>query len=128
MALNCKVLPGCSMLHYIMLHILASTSLLLNTVFGYQSLFFIIFQTLSMEFISGQFLGNCRMSISLHSRDFLVLLELWHITSWCLKINTSVGSQHIHMNLYFIVIIINAIVVFDANRQRNIMLSVFRLL
>ena len=62
--------------YYTTIHIPDSASLLLNIVFGYQSLFFIIFQTLSMEFISGEFLGHFRMSIPLHSRNVLVLLEL----------------------------------------------------
>ena len=41
---------------------------------------------------------------------------------------TSVGTQRIHISLYITVITIDAIVVFGANRMRNIMLSVIRLL
>ena len=37
--------------------------------------FFILFQKLSMEFISGEFPGHFRMDITLHSRNVLVLLE-----------------------------------------------------
>ena len=40
----------------------------------------------------------------------------------------SLGTQRIHMSLYFAVITIDHIVVFGANRMRNITLSVFRLL
>ena len=40
----------------------------------------------------------------------------------------SVGTQRIHISLYFTVIAIDTIVVFGANRLMNFMLSVFRLL
>ena len=40
----------------------------------------------------------------------------------------SVGTQRIRISLYLTVIAIDTIVVFDANRMRNIILSVFRLL
>ena len=35
------------------------------------------------------------------------------------------GTQRIHMSLYFTVITIDVIVVFGANRMRNIMLNIF---
>ena len=47
--------------------------------------FFIIFETFSLEFISGEFLGHFRTGVSLHSRHVLVLLELWH-DILCIKI------------------------------------------
>ena len=40
--------------------------------------FFIVFQTFSMELISGKFPGYFRMCISLHSRNVLVHLDLWN--------------------------------------------------
>ena len=66
------------MLYYTTFHILASTSLLLITTFGYNVpiSYFIIFQTFSMEFTSGEFPGHSRTGISLHSRNVLVLLEI----------------------------------------------------
>ena len=79
------------MLHYATLHILASTSLLLIAPFVFTSLllittfgynvpisYFIIFQTFSMDFTSDEFPGHSRMGILNHSRNVLVLLELWH--------------------------------------------------
>ena len=47
--------------------------------------FVIIFETFSMEFISGEFPGHFRTGVSLHSRHVLVLLELWHGVL-CIKI------------------------------------------
>ena len=40
----------------------------------------------------------------------------------------SVGTQRIHISLYFAVLAMDTIVVFGANRMRKIMVSVFRLL
>ena len=62
-----------TVLHYNTLHILTSSSLLLNMAFGYQSLS--SFQTISMELISGEIPGHFRMDIPLHSRNVLVLFE-----------------------------------------------------
>ena len=45
-----------------------------------------------MEFISGEFAGNLRMDIQLHSRNVLVLLELWHGTRSCIKIYPFCGN------------------------------------
>ena len=90
--------------------------------------FFIIFQTFSVELISGKFPGYMRTGISLHSRNVLVLLDLWNGTKASLRYIPSVGTQRICISLYFTNITIDAMVVFGANRMWNIMLSVFRLL
>ena len=81
-----------------------------------------------MELISGKFPGYFRMCISLHSRNALVILDLWNGAKSCIKIYPFCRSTLIYISLYFTVITIDAIVVFVANRIRNIMLSVFRLL
>ena len=93
--------------------------------------FFIIFETFYMEFFSGEFPGHFRTGVSLYSSHVLVLLELWHsvlcimIYLFCMK---TTHSQRIHISLYFTVITSDSIVVFNANRMWNVMLSVFRLL
>ena len=69
------------MLHFTKLHILASTSLLLNTAVGYQYL-----SSLSFKLISGEYPGHFRTITSLHSRHVLVLLELYHVARSCIKI------------------------------------------
>ena len=81
-----------------------------------------------MELISGKLLGYFRTCISLHSCNALVLLDLWNGARSRIKIYPSVGTQCIHNSQYFTVIIIEAIVLFGANKMRDIMLSVFRLL
>ena len=85
LALNCKVLPGRSVLHYTTLHILASTSPVNHDIL-FPISFFIIFQTFSLEFISSEFPGHSRTGIPLHSRNVLALLELWHGARSCIKI------------------------------------------
>ena len=77
-----------------------------------------------MELISGKFPGYFRTCISLHSRNVLVLLDLWNGARSCIKMYPFVGTHRFHISLYFIVIKIDASFVFGANR----MLSVFRLL
>ena len=127
--MNCYVLPGRLVLHYTMLHILASTSLLLKRAVGYQSLSSLY----SKRSLWNLFLANS-LTISecvfrLHSRNVLVILDIWNGARSCLKIYIpSVGTQRIHISLCFTVIAINTIVVFGANGMRNIMISVFRLL
>ena len=81
-----------------------------------------------MEFIYEELPGHFSTDMPLHSRYILVLLELWHGARSCIKIYPFCGKQRIHVSLYFTIIIIDAIVVFGANRMRNIMLSVFILL
>ena len=82
-----------------------------------------------MGLIPGKFPGYFITCISLHSRNVLVLLDLLNSARSCINIYIpSVGTQFIHISLYFTVITIDAIVVFGANRMKNIMLSVFRLL
>ena len=86
------------MLHYSTLHILASTSLLLIKTFGYNVPFsyFIIFQTFSMEFTSGEYPGHSRTGITLHSRNVLVLFELYCARSY-IKLYPSCGNTtHSH--------------------------------
>ena len=59
--------------------------------------FFITFQKLSMEFISGEYPGRFRTIISLHSRHVLVLLELDHETSSCIRVYPICGHiTHSH--------------------------------
>ena len=62
--------------------------------------------------------------VPLYYRNVLLLLELWFGARSCIKYTISLGTQHIHRSLYFVVITIDAIVVFGANRMRNITLSV----
>ena len=83
------------MLHFITLHILASTSLLLNTAVGYQYL-----SSLSSKLISGEYPGHFRTIISLHSRHVLVLLELYHVARSCIKIYPFCGHiTHPHRSV-----------------------------
>ena len=59
--------------------------------------FFIIFQTFSMELISGKFPGYFRTGISLHSRNVLALLDLWNGARSCIKIYPFCGNiAHSH--------------------------------
>ena len=90
------------MLHYTTLHILASTSLLLITTFGYNVLisYFIIIQTFSIEFTSGEYPGHSRTGITLHSRYVLVLLELYCARSY-IKLCPSCGNTtHSHESVF----------------------------
>ena len=82
-----------------------------------------------MKIISGKFPCYLRMCISLHSRNVLGAFRLmeWHKIMYK-DINPSVGTQCIHISLNFTVITIDATVVFCANKMRNCMLSVFRIL
>ena len=58
---------------------------------------FFIFQTFSMELISGKFPSYFRTGISLHSRNFLILLDLWKGTRSCIKIYPFCGNTtHSH--------------------------------
>ena len=75
-----------------------------------------------------KFPGHARRGVPLHSRNVLLLLELWRGARSCIKYIISLRTQHIQMSLYFAVITIDAIVVFGADRMRNITLSAFRLL
>ena len=81
-----------------------------------------------MELISGKFPGYLRTGILLHSRNVVVLLDLWNGTRASLRYIPFVGTQRIYLSLCFTNITIDAMVVFGANRMWNIMLSVFRLL
>ena len=96
MALNCKVLPGRLVLpYYTTLHILASTSLLLNTAVGYQSLSSSLY---SKRSLLNKFLANSLaisepvLLILLYSRNVLSILELWHGAILCLKIYRFCGN------------------------------------
>ena len=83
------------MLHFTTLHILASTSLLLNTAVGYQ-----YFSSLSSKLISGKYPDHFRTIISLHSRHSLVLLELYHVARSCIKICPFCGHiTHSHRSV-----------------------------
>ena len=84
-----------------------------------------------MEFVSGKFPRHSRMEYPLHPRNVLhvALLKSWHGTRQGIKIYPfCVGTDRMHMRLYFTVITIDTIVVIGSNIMRNIMLSVFRLL
>ena len=86
------------MLHYTTLHILASTSLLLITTFGYNVP---IFQMFAMEFTPGEFLGHSRTGITLHSRNVLVLLEIWHCARSYINLYPSCGNTtHSHESVF----------------------------
>ena len=62
--------------------------------------FFIIFQTFSNEFISGEYSGHYITIISLHSRHVLVLLELNHEARSCIKIYPFCGHiTHSHKSV-----------------------------
>ena len=76
------------MLHFTMLHILASTSLLLNTAVGLIiiNIFLHYLPTVLYGIISGEYPGHFRTVILLYSRHVLVLLELYHEERSCIKI------------------------------------------
>ena len=76
----------------------------------------------------GKFPGHSRRGVPLHSRNALVLLKFCVVGDHASKYIISLGTQRIHVSLYFAVITIDAIVVFGANRIRNITLSDSRLL
>ena len=76
LALNCKVLPECSVIHYAMLHILASTYLLFNMVLGYQSFSALYSKRFAMGFISGEFSGQSRTGNPLHSMNVLTTFSV----------------------------------------------------
>ena len=60
-----------------------------------------VFQTISIEIISGDTPGHFRTDIPLHSRNVLVLYELWHGTISCIKIYPSCGNtSHSHYSLH----------------------------
>ena len=90
--LNCKILLGHSVLYFSTLLILASTSHLLAR-HSVTYLFFITFQRLSMGFMSGEFPGHSWLGIFYHSRNVLVLLELWHGMRSCINIYPSCRSK-----------------------------------
>ena len=103
LALNCKVFLGRSVLHYTTLHILTSRSLLLIMTFGYNVTisFFIILQTFAMDFTSGEFPGHSRTGILLHSRNVLILLELWHGPRSYIKLyHICVNTTHSHESVF----------------------------
>ena len=81
-----------------------------------------------MGLISGKFSSYLRTGILLHSRNVLVLLDLWMAHEHALRYIPSVGTRRIHISLYFTNIRNDAIVVFGAKRMWNIVLSLFRLL
>ena len=57
----------------------------------------IIFQSFSMELISGKFAGYFRIGILLHSRNVLVLLDLLNGTRSCIKVYLFCGNTtHSH--------------------------------
>ena len=88
-------------------------------------LLFVIFQAFSMELISGKFPCYLRTCTSLHLKHGLVLFELW-----CKVMHKDISLLWEHNTFTLVcisVITIDAIVVFGANRMRNIMLSVFML-
>ena len=90
--------------------------------FGYiTNPFFIIFQTPSMWFISGEYPGHFRTGLCLYSMKIIVLLELLQGKRSCLKVIPSVGTKHIYMSLFFRVIAIDNIAVFGANRMNHAM-------
>ena len=96
MALNCKALPGCLVVQFTSLHILAPTSSLVHSIWLQISLF-IIFQTFSMKFISDKFPGHSRMGIPLKSRNDLAILALWHVARSWIKIYPFCGNTtHSH--------------------------------
>ena len=72
------------MLHYATIHIIASTSLLFYTAFGYQSPSSYVPNILYDIFMSGEFPGHSGIGIPLYSRNVLVLLQLWDGARSCI--------------------------------------------
>ena len=91
MSLNCKVLPGCSLLLYTTLHILACTSLLF-TQHLVTNLFLHNNPNVLNGIYVGKFPGHSRRGDLLHSRNVQVLLELWHGARSCIKIYHLFGA------------------------------------
>ena len=72
LALNCKILSDRPVPHsYSLPHLFFFTWHSVTNIF-----FFIIFQTLSMRFMSGKFPGHSRMGILYHSRNVLILFRV----------------------------------------------------
>ena len=77
-----------------------------------------------MVFISGEYPDHSRTGIPLYSMNVLVILELLHGARSCIKIYLFCGTTtHSHESV-FRVITIDIIVMFAANRMRNIMLCI----
>ena len=86
--------------------------------------FFIVLQTSSMGFMSGEYPGHSRTGIPLYSMNVLVILELLQEARSCIKIYPFCGTTtHSHESIFH-VITIDTIVVLAANRMRNIMLCI----
>ena len=86
--------------------------------------FFIIFQTFSMEFMSGELHGHSETGIYLHSRNVLVLLELGHGVRSCIKIypfcwehNAFTCHFNIVNNILQVFCIIHVTIHFSQKRQ-----------
>ena len=63
--------------------------------------FFVIFQTFFMVIISSQFPGHFRTGISLHSKNVLVLIGLWHGARSYIKIYPFYGNTaHSHKSVF----------------------------
>ena len=77
-----------------------------------------------MGFMSGEYIGHSRTGIPLYSMNVLVILELLQGPRLCIKIYPFCGTTtHSHESV-FRVITMDTIVVFAANRMRNIMLCI----
>ena len=77
-----------------------------------------------MVFISSEYPDHSRTGIPLYSMNVLVMLELLHGARSCIKIYLFCGTTtHSHESV-FRVITIDTIVMFAANRMRNIMLYI----
>ena len=77
-----------------------------------------------MGFMSGEYPGHSRTGIPLYSMNDLVILELLQGARSCIKIYPFCGTTtHSHESV-FRVITIDTIVLFAANRMRNIMLCI----
>ena len=109
-------------------HILASTSLLFYTAFGYQSLSS-LYSTFSMGFMSGEFPGHSGRGIPLHSWNVLVLLELWDGVRSCIKIhpfcwNTMHSHVFIIMNNIPLVFCTSHVTIHFLRRDRPLLIMV----
>ena len=87
------------MLHYTTLHILASTYLLFTRLLVTN--LFIVFQTSSIGFISGEYPGHSRTGIALYSRNVHVLFKIMHGKRKCIKICAFCGTTtHSHQSVF----------------------------